>query len=80
MVLLHKFLLHFPLVNEMDAFDNFSFEGVVGLFLWNGNVLLELNPRWGRVELNLLPIMLKEAYVGSPLNCCIHIIKPRSSK
>ena len=75
MALLRKFLLHFPLVNEVDALDNFSRGGrVIRLFLWDGKAFLELNPRWGRVKLDLFPIILKVAYVGSSLNCSIHII------
>ena len=64
----------------MKAFDSFRFlRGAVGLFLGDRGVLLVWNPRWGRVELNFLSIMLKKAYVGSPLDGCIHIIDPRSS-
>ena len=80
MVLLSKYLLQLSLVDEVKALSSFSFlEGAVGLFLENRSVFLDRNPRWGRVELDFLPIMLKKAYVGSPLDGCIHIIHPRSS-
>ena len=52
----------------MKAFDSFRFlKGTVRLFLGDMGVLLVRNPRWGRVELNFLPIMPKKAYVGPPL-------------
>ena len=80
MVFLGKFLFQLPLSDEVKALNSFSFlEGAVGLFLGNRSVLLDRNPRWGRVELNFLLIMLKKAYVGPPLDGCIHIIDPRSS-
>ena len=64
----------------MKAFGSFKFlRGAVGLLLKSRGFLLKRYPRWRRVELNFLLIMLKNAYVGSSLNGGIHIIDPRSS-
>ena len=80
MIFLGKFLFQFSLIDEVKAFNTFNFlEGGVGLFLGNRSVLLDMNPRWRRVELDFLPIMLKKAYVGSPLYGGIYIINPWSS-
>ena len=80
MIFLGKFLFQLSFIDEVKALDSFIFlKETVGLFLGNRGVLLDRNPRWGRVELNFLPIMLKKAYVGPPLDGCIHIINPRSS-
>ena len=80
MTFLGKFLFQLSLFDEVKALNSFSFlEGAVGLFLRNRSVLLDRNPRWRGVELDFLPIMLKKAYVGSPLDGCIYIIDPRSS-
>ena len=80
MSFLGKLLFQLSLIDEVKALDSFRFlKGTVGLFLGNMGVLLDRNPRWGRVELNFHPIMLKEAYVGPPLDGSIHIIHPRSS-
>ena len=75
-----KFLFHLSPIDEVKAFDNFKLlRGAVGLFLDNMGVLLDREPGWRRVKLNLLSIMLKKAYVGSSLDGGIHIIDPRSS-
>ena len=80
MIFLGKFLFQLSLIDEVKALSSFSFlEGAVGLFLGNKSVFLDKNPRWGRVELDFLLIILKKAYVGSLLDGCIHIIDPRSS-
>ena len=80
MVFLGKSLCQLSLIDEVKALDSFIFlKGTVGLFLGNMGVLFYRNPRWGRVELNFLPIMLKKTYVGSSLDGCIHIIDLRSS-
>ena len=80
MSFLSKFLFQLSFVDEVKALNSFSFlEGAVGLFLGNRSVLLDKNPRWGRVELDFFLIMLKKAYVGPTLDGCIHIIDPRSS-
>ena len=77
---LGKFLCQLSLIDEVKALDSFRFlKGTVGLFLGNKGVLFDRNNRWGRVELNFLSIILKKAYVGPPLDGCIHIIDPRSS-
>ena len=80
MVFLRKFLCQLSLIDEVKAIDSFKFlKGTVGLLLRDRGVLLDRNPRWGRVELNFLFIMLKKAYVSPPLDGSIHIINPRSS-
>ena len=80
MVFLGKFLFQLSLIDEVKVLGSFRFlKGTVGLFLGNKGVLLDRNPRWRRVELDFLLIILKEAYVGSPLDGCIHITDPRSS-
>ena len=80
MIFLGKFLFQLSFIDEVKALNTFNFlEGAVGLFLGNMSALLDMNPRWRRVELDFLPIMLKKAYVGSPLDGGIHIIDPRSS-
>ena len=80
MIFLDKFLFQLSFIDEVKALNSFRFlEGTVGLFLGNKGVLLDRNLRWGRVELDFLPIMLKKVYVGPPLDGCIHIIDPRSS-
>ena len=80
MVFLGKFLCQLSPIDKVKALDSFRFlKETVGLFLGNWGVFLDRNPRWGRVELDFLPIMLKKAYVGHPLDGCIHIIDPRSS-
>ena len=76
---LGKFLFQLSLIDEVKALVSFRFlKETVELFLGNRGVLFDRNPRWGRVELNFLPIMLKQAYVGPPLDGSIHIIDPRS--
>ena len=80
MVFLDKFLFHFSPINDVKAFNSFRLlGGAVGLFLENRGVLLDRDPRWRSVKLNFLPIMLKNAYVGSPLDGGIRIIDLRSS-
>ena len=80
MIFLGKFLFQLSLIDEVKALDSFRFlKGTVGLFLGDRGVLLDRDPRWGKVELNFLPIMFKNTYVGSPLDGGNHIIDPRSS-
>ena len=80
MIFLGKFLFQLSLIDEVKAFDSFRFlRRVVGLLLKSKGFLLKRYPRWRRVELNFLPIMLKNTYVGSSLDGGIHIINPRSS-
>ena len=80
MIFLGKFLFQLSFINKVKALSSFNFlERTIGLFLGNMSVLLDRNPRWRRVELDFLLIMLKKTYVSPPLDGGIHIINSRSS-
>ena len=77
---LGKFLLYLSPNDEVKAFDNLKIlRGTVGRPLESRGMLFERCPRWRRVELDFLPFMLKNAYVGSSLDGGIYIKDLRSS-